>query len=203
MSSLARLTNRKYLTASIASENLVFYVVDKSDTTEDSSGSSFQVTKAELKAILGVDLLLQEKTIQAPSYADIPEMLAAQGTHIVGKIQHVIDATADVTVISGPAYYEFLGPPTGLIANYRKLSNAEVSTLVTVSSGSGFPIITIAARPFELRKTVNLEDASKATTLEVNDIILGTPAAGQWGAYRYEGGDNTDFNNNYTPIAGI
>lgn len=129
MSAEARLTDRKQLIASAASENLIFYVVDKDDVTEHPDGSSFQVSKQELKAILGLDLLLNEKFVENPSYANIPAMLADQANQTPGKVQHVIDATADITVPSGYAYYEFLGPATGSLANYRKLSSVEVALL--------------------------------------------------------------------------
>lgn len=129
MSFEARLTDRKKLTAAIASDNLVFYVVDVDDTTEHPSGSSYQVSKAELKAILGIDLLLNEKFVENPSYADILEMLSDQANQTPGKIQHVIDATGDITVVSGYAYYEYLGPATASLVNYRKLTASETSLL--------------------------------------------------------------------------
>lgn len=75
-----------------------------------------------------------------------------------------------------------------------------------LSSGvGGFPIIDIAGRPFELRKTVNLDDPEKKNTLEAQDVVFGTPAAGQYRMMRYNGGDATDFDNDevYTIITGI
>lgn len=69
--------------------------------------------------------------------------------------------------------------------------------------GATFPVITISGRPWELRKTVNLADPAKSSILEVNDILVGSPASGQFRMLRYDGGDNTDFDNNYTIISGI
>lgn len=79
----------------------------------------------------------------------------------------------------------------------------EWNSLTYRTLGATFPIITISGRPWELRKTVNLNDPAKAATLEANDIIVGSPAAGEFMMLRYNGGDNTDFDNNYTIISGI
>lgn len=49
-----RLTERKQLIPAEASENLVFYVVDKNDVSEHPEGSSFQVSREDLITILGV-----------------------------------------------------------------------------------------------------------------------------------------------------
>lgn len=70
---------------------------------------------------------------------------------------------------------------------------------------TSYPIILIDGRPFELRKTVNLDDPDKANTLEDGDVVFGTPAAGQYRMMRYNGGDATDFDNDevYTIITGI
>lgn len=54
MSGPERLTDRDPLLAEEASENLIFYVVDKDNTTEHPEGSSFQVSKEVLKVILGI-----------------------------------------------------------------------------------------------------------------------------------------------------
>lgn len=129
MSRENRLTDRKKITAASASENLRFYVVDVDNKTEDPSGSSFQVSKPELKAILGIDILLNEKYLENPSYADIPALLADQANQTPGKVQHVIDASADITVAAGYAYYTFIGPPTNSLANYTKLTNEEAALL--------------------------------------------------------------------------
>lgn len=52
MSGPERLTDRDPLLAEEASENLIFYVVDKDNTTEHPEGSSFQVSKEVLIEIL-------------------------------------------------------------------------------------------------------------------------------------------------------
>lgn len=124
-----RLTDRKKLTAALASDNLVFYVVDKADISEHPDGSSFQVSKEDIKSILGLDLLLNEKFLENPSYDDIAAMLADQANQTPGKVQHVTDATSDITVAEGYAYYEYLGPATESLGNYRKLSQSEASLL--------------------------------------------------------------------------
>lgn len=49
-----RLTDRKPLIPSEASENLEFYVVDREDKSEHPDGSSYRVTRADLITILGV-----------------------------------------------------------------------------------------------------------------------------------------------------
>jgi len=124
-----RLTSRNRLTATTASNNLEFYVVDVDDKSEHPDGSSFKVNKDDLKVILGLDLLLNESTLENPSYPDIPAMLADQVNQNLGKIQHVIDATADITVAEGYAYYEFIGPAQANLANYRKLTDQEANLL--------------------------------------------------------------------------
>lgn len=58
-------------------------------------------------------------------YADIAAMLAGQGSQSNGAFQLVIDASADPTVASGYAYYEYLGTTVGDLTDYRKLSEEE------------------------------------------------------------------------------
>lgn len=67
------------------------------------------------------------------------------------------------------------------------------------------PIITISGRPFRLRKTVNVNDPAKKSTQEINDVIEGSPADGEYIIAQYLGGDVTDFNNPivYNIIIGI
>lgn len=136
----SRLTDRKQLTAALASNNLQFYVVDVDDTAENEAGSSYQVSKQELKAILGIDLLLNEKFLENPSYDDIAAMLADQANQTIGKVQHVIDATGDITVISGYAYYEYIGPETASLGNYRKLSDSDAALIQTSASLNVFTV---------------------------------------------------------------
>ncbi len=138
MSVETRLTDKTSLTAVFASNNLEFYVVDRDNKTEHSSGSSFKVSKTELKAILGLDILLNQKFLENPSYADIAAMITDQANQTVGKIQHVIDASGDVTVNAGFAYYEYLGPATASLQNYRKLSNEESDLLQNNTSFATF-----------------------------------------------------------------
>ncbi|AXP79195.1 hypothetical protein CJ739_95 [Mariniflexile rhizosphaerae] len=174
MSFEARLTDRKPLTAAMASENLVFYVVDQNDLTEHPSGSSYRVSKAELKAILGVDLLLNEKFVENPSYADIPAMLADQANQTPGKVQHVVDATGDITVVAGYAYYEYLGPATASLINYRKLSASEVALL---QNNTGFTTFNTEAVSEALAETVatskiSFEYAADAVTKVLFDKVF-------------------------------
>lgn len=73
------------------------------------------------------------------------------------------------------------------------------------SSSGGFPIIMIDGRPWELRKTVNLNDPAKTLVQEVDDIIVGSPASGEFVFLKYLGGNVTDFYNEniYELITGI
>lgn len=86
------------------------------------------------------------------------------------------------------------GTPARLAA---EIINANFDYLLGLinAANSNFPIITIASRPYELRKTVNLTDPAKTTTLETGDIVFGTPAAGVYVfAKRLAGGDANDIN---------
>jgi len=58
-------------------------------------------------------------------YPTITELLANQASQNVGKLQHVIDASIDATVTTGWATYELLGAKTGVLGDYRKLSEKE------------------------------------------------------------------------------
>lgn len=131
MSDKSRLTDRNRLTAAVASGALEFYVVDTTDKTENEAGSSYKVSLDDLKTILGIDGLLNEKSINSVIYADVTEMLADQDNHTLKQIQFVVDASSDTTVEAGEAFYEYIGPASGVLSNYRKLSAAEASLFKT------------------------------------------------------------------------
>jgi hypothetical protein len=67
-------------------------------------------------------------------YPTITELLANQASQNVGKLQHVIDASIDATVTTGWATYELLGAKTGVLGDYRKLSEQES---IDMAAGSG------------------------------------------------------------------
>jgi len=69
-------------------------------------------------------------------YADITTLLAQQGNQTDGGIQRVADASADSTVDSGGAWYEYLGTTVGDLTDYRKLSEDE-----SVEGGSELEVI--------------------------------------------------------------
>jgi hypothetical protein len=66
-------------------------------------------------------------------YPTITELLANQAGQNVGKLQHVLDATIDATVTTGWATYELLGAKTGVLGDYRKLSEQESLDLASSS----------------------------------------------------------------------
>jgi hypothetical protein len=60
-------------------------------------------------------------------YPTITELLANQASQNVGKLQHVIDASIDITVETAGSWatYELLGAKTAALEDYRKLSEKE------------------------------------------------------------------------------
>ncbi|MBS3993820.1 MAG: hypothetical protein KGZ87_08895 [Bacteroidetes bacterium] len=67
-------------------------------------------------------------------YLNITELIAEQGTQSDMAIQYVNDASADPTVTSGYAYYEYLGTILGTLADYRKLSEQESMDLAPITA---------------------------------------------------------------------
>lgn len=123
-----RLTDLRVLKAAAASGTVLFYAVVTGDTTDHPSGSGYQISLQELKNLLGVDIITGNKSKQG-HYDDIPSMLSDQENQTIGKVQFVEDASLFVPPISGPAYFEFTGPATAQVSNYKKLSAAEVESL--------------------------------------------------------------------------
>lgn len=110
------------------------------------------------------------------------------------------------------AYWETINPVLAqgepaleIDTNKIKIGNAVTPWIdlpyLDVGGGS-YPVITLFSRPFRLKKTVNVTDASLASTLETLDIVEGSPADGEWGSYQYKGGDQTNINN-FEIITGI
>jgi len=69
-------------------------------------------------------------------YADITALFADQVNQTNKGIQFVADATGDITVITGYAYYEYLGTTVGNITDYRKLSEQETMDLIPITTTS-------------------------------------------------------------------
>ncbi|MFB9055048.1 hypothetical protein ACFFVB_18350 [Formosa undariae] len=133
-SDISRLTDRQPLLANTASNNLQFYVVDQDDDTEHPDGSSYQVSKAELVKILGIDLISANKPIEH-NYLNTAELVENQEYQTVGFLQYVT---------TNKTYYEYLGFTTGNIAtDYRTLTAGEA---VAVTSSLSYRSFTVSAK---------------------------------------------------------
>jgi hypothetical protein len=74
------------------------------------------------------------------NYATIAALLAAQGSQTENYIYIVVDATTDATVDLGWALYQKLAATTGVLGDYRKLSEEESLDVV---AGSTTPTTTL------------------------------------------------------------
>lgn len=105
----------------------VFVILDKSDTTMSPGGTTKYVTAQQMSLFFAA---ASNSAIQN-SYLTITLMLADQENQTSGNIQFVADASSDSTVSNGYAYYEYLGGSNGLLSDYRKLSEEEVSVITS------------------------------------------------------------------------
>jgi len=81
--------------------------------------------------------LFNKPTIKAVenAYATYPNMLADQINQTTGNFQRVDDASGHPTVVSGYAYFEYLGTTVGNETDYRKLSEEESMDLIQLVLG--------------------------------------------------------------------
>ena len=73
--------------------------------------------------------------VENDPYPDIAAMLADQVNQTVGKIQYVVDASADPNITSGSAHYEKLSTSTATLAQDYRLLTPEESIVLITSSG--------------------------------------------------------------------
>jgi hypothetical protein len=93
------------------------------DQKETPLAAQSKADQAETNAKAYADGLLKQGI--AAHYADTASMIAAQANQEAAGVYFVTDATGDPTVISGFAYYEYLGTTAGDLTDYRKLSEEE------------------------------------------------------------------------------
>ncbi len=93
------------------------------DAKETPLGAQSKADQAETRAKAYADGLLKQGV--AGHYADIATMIADQANQDTNGIYFVTDASQDPSVISGFAYYEYLGTLAGDLTDYRKLSEEE------------------------------------------------------------------------------
>ncbi len=78
-------------------------------------------------------------------YLTITELLANQASQNAGKLQHILDASIDATVTTGWATYELLGAKTGVLGDYRKLSEKESMDVAAVGASTTEQTLTDAS----------------------------------------------------------
>lgn len=88
-------------------------------------------------------------------YINIAAMIAAQGVQNDKEIFYVSDASADATVGSGYAYYEYLGTTAGTIADYRKLTEQESLDLVIPSNKFAISLGDNVTKDFTINHLLN------------------------------------------------
>ncbi len=125
-------------------------------------------------------------------FADVATLLANQNIQTDKSIQYVGDASADATVNSGFAYYEYLGTTVGDLTDYRKLSEQESMDII---SGSGAP-----PTQNEYNDTTALFANQVDQDLNYYQFVLDASAdptvSSGWAVYQYKGttvGDLTDY----------
>lgn len=115
------------------------------------------------------------------TYATIAAMLADQANQTEKAIQFVTDASADVTVDSGYAYYE-LAASTGVIGDYRKLSEQETMVFADDSIYEHIffaalsPDFGVITRPWDFKVSSKIDTGGTATITTSADAAysLGT-----------------------------
>lgn len=99
----------------------ILVLVQPGNTTQSPQGSTMRANLLQLIGLIKQNL----NPAVENSYLTISQMLADQDNQNSGQIQYVGDASADPTVTSGYAYYEYLGGLNASLSDYRKLSKQE------------------------------------------------------------------------------
>lgn len=104
------------------------------DGTGDSARIGGQKINANFLYLLSIlnNSSAVENSYDVPPNNTIATMLADQGNQTTGNFQYVGDASADPSVTTGFAYYEYLGTTVGSLVDYRKLTEQELLGLRTV-----------------------------------------------------------------------
>jgi len=120
-------------------------------TLKGEPGPAGEVTAAQLAtakqeaidaAKVYTDSVIASSNAWQNKYNTISLLLAGQANQTINRFQYVNDATTDTTVNSGWATYELLGAKTGVLADYRKLSEQE-SLDVVANTYSGFKVYNV------------------------------------------------------------
>lgn len=105
--------------------NSVGVIIDKDDPTHSPEGTTKYFTWDQVVAFINKYANSSVENV----YEDIADLLANQGEQGAGNLQRVIDASADPTVNTGQAFYEYLGTTNVDLTDYVKLTSEQIQAM--------------------------------------------------------------------------